>query len=134
MAESVFGDKAVVPTDAALSEALGDGRGLWDEMVALAEGSGEWKFYTKAAGWSYPVKRGKRTLFYLLPKAGWFKLTFVLGERAVEAAKTADLPPAVLNDLLQARAYVEGRGVSIDVKNAAEVETAQKLLGLKLAF
>lgn len=131
MADSIFGDKSSVPDNAALAAALGDRGVLWDSMLALSGGSGEWKFYTKAAGWTYPVKKGKRTLFYLTPKAGWFRVTFVLGERAA-AAGAACLPEQVLADLLQATAYVEGRSVAIEIKNSADIETAKKLLQLKL--
>jgi len=134
MAESIFDEKSTVPNDEALGLALQNGRVLWDKMLALSGGSGEWKFYSKAAGWSYPVKRGKRTLFYLMPKEGWFQLIFVLGGRAVEAAKSAGLPEQVLADLLSATAYVEGRSVAIAMRSEADLNTAQKLLDLKLAY
>lgn len=134
MAESVFGEKAVVPDEAALAAALGDGKALWDEALAMSGGSGEWKFYTKAAGWTYPVKLKKRTLFYMMPKAGWIRFTFVLGGRAVEAAKVAGLPEQVLEDLLQATEYVEGRSVAVDVRGEAELEAIRGLLALKLAY
>lgn len=134
MAESIFGEKASIPDEAALGAALKDSKVLWDKALGLSGGSGEWKFYTKAAGWSYPVRQKKRTLFYMMPKDGWFQLTFVFGERAVEAAKLADLPPQVLDALLQATPYVEGRSVAVDINNDADMETMQKLLNLKLAY
>lgn len=134
MAESIFGEKANIPDEAALGEALKDSGTLWDKALALSGGSGEWKFYTKAAGWTYPVKLKKRTLFYMMPREGWFRLTFVFGECAVEAAESAELPPQVLEDLLQAMPYVEGRSVAIDIKNEADMETMEKLLALKLAY
>lgn len=134
MAESIFGDKANPPDEAALADALKDRKTLWDQILALCGGSGEWKFYTKAAGWTYPVKLGKRTLFYMLPKAGCIRLTFVYGPRAVEAAGSAGLPAQVLSDLLQATPYVEGRSVAISVTTAADIDTVQKLLRLKLEY
>ena len=134
MAESVFGDKATVPDEDRLNTALGDSKALWNKIIRISGGSGEWKFYTKAAGWVYPIKKGKRTLFYMMPKDGRFRLTFVFGERAVEAAKSAGLPEPVLTDLLQSTAYVEGRSVATDVKSDTDMETAQKLLTLKTAY
>lgn len=132
MAESIFGDKTTLPTAVALAAALKDNKPLWDQMLHLSGGQGEWKFYTKAAGWTYPVKLKKRTLFYLLPKDGWFRLTFVFGERAVLAAAAVALPEPVLMALQQARAYAEGRSVAMDIKSAADLDTFQKLLQLKL--
>ena len=134
MAESIFSEKTNVPNEAALHEALKDSMVLWDKALDLSGGSGEWKFYTKAAGWTYPVKQKKRTLFYMMPKDGWFQLTFVFGERAVEASKSADLPPQVLESLLNATPYVEGRSIAIDIKSEDDMETVEKLLALKLAY
>lgn len=131
MAESIFDDKKIVPDDDALAAALKGGKSLWDKLIVLSGGSGEWKFYKKAAGWTYPVKQGKRTLFHMMPKEGWLRLTFVYGERAVEAAKSAGLPEQVLNDLLQATAYAEGRSVNVDIRSEADIAIAQKLLQLK---
>lgn len=132
MAESIFGEKKELPTEAGLESALKDSKVLWDEIIALSGGIGEWKFYTKKAGWTYPVKKGKRTLFYMMPKDGWLQLTFVYGKRAVEAAKSAGLPEQVLDDLLQSRAYVEGQSVHVDIKSDADILTVQKLLQLKV--
>ena len=70
----------------------------------------------------------------MMPKDGWFQLTFVLGARAVEAAKSANIPAHVLDDLLQATPYVEGRSISIASKHESDIETMQQLLSLKLAF
>ena len=133
MAESIFGEKTIKPDDTALSAALKNSYALWTKMLELSGGAGEWKFYSKAAGWSYQVKSGKRALFYMQPKDGFFRLTFVLGEHAVKAAASADLPAAVLDDLMRATAYVEGRSFAIDVGCDADIETAEKLLRLKTA-
>ena len=134
MAASIFGEKAIIPTEEALRGVLKDSLVLWDKMICVSEGCGEWKFYSKAAGWTYSVKKKKRTLFYMMPKDGYFQLTFVLGERAVEAAKAANLPEQTLSDILQAKAHVEGRSVAIDIKKAADLGTSQQLLELKLAY
>ena len=134
MAESVFGEKSSMPTEEALIMALKGSEIRWDKMLELCGGVGEWKFYSKAAGWTYPVKKGKRTLFYMMPKDGWFKLFFVYGGRAVEAAQTANLPEKVLEDLLQATAYAEGRTLGVDINSDEDIDIAQKLLQLKLAY
>ena len=134
MAESIFGEKAIIPNEEMLNSVLKGSKARWDKMIGISGGSGEWKFYTKTAGWTYPVKKGKRTLFYMIPKDGWFQLTFVYGERAVAAAESAGLPEQVISDLLHAKAYVEGRSVAVKVTNDADMDTAQKLLQLKFEY
>lgn len=134
MAVSIFPYKACPPTDDLLGEALGKGMALWDEILQHVAAAGEWKYYTKSAGWTYAVKAGKRTLFYMMPKEGYFFLTFVYGKRAVEAAKTAGLPSGILNDLLHSRAYMEGQSVSVDVKEKANLETVKKMIQLKIDY
>lgn len=131
MAASIFGEKAIVPDEEALRAALKDSQVLWDNILDLSGGKGEWKFYTKAAGWTFLVKEGKRTLFYMMPKDGWIQLTFVYGERAVKAAKVVGLPEKVLNDLQQAKTYVEGCSVAIDITSKTDIEIVQKMLQIK---
>ena len=134
MAASIFSEKAIVPDKEALGIALKDTQVLWDEILDFSDGSGEWKFYSKAAGWTMQVKKSKRTLFYLMPKDGWFQMTFVYGERAVEAAKSFGLPENVLGNIEQATAHVEGRSVALDVTSNEEINTVRKMLQLKLEY
>jgi hypothetical protein len=134
MAESIFSEKVTIPNDDLLENALKISNALWDKMIEISGGRGEWKFYTKAAGWTYSIKKNQRTLFYMIPKDGWFKLTFVFGERAIEAAKLTNLPKQTLNALLTAKRYVEGRSITIKIESNADIPTAQKLLQLKLKY
>ena len=134
MAASIFGEKAIIPNEETLSSALKGIQVLWDKILDISGGKGEWKFYGKAAGWTFQVKKGKRTLFYMTPKDGWFQMTFVYGERAVEAAQAYELPKSVLDDLLQAKAYVEGRSVAIEVTSHEDIDVVKKMLQLKMEY
>ena len=134
MAASIFGEKAIFPNKETLSVALKENQVLWDKILDFSGGKGEWKFYSKAAGWTLQVKKGKRTLFYLMPKDSWLQMTFVYGECAVEAAQAFGFPEKILNDLQQATAYVEGRSVTIDVTSIADIDTVEKMLQLKLKY
>lgn len=84
-----------MPDNESLANVLGSTRSLWNRLFEYAEEKsnalGEWRFYSKKAGWSYVVKSGKRTLFYMIPQDGYFKLTFVYGEKAVEKAKESNI-------------------------------------------
>ena len=63
MALNIFGEKEIVPDNEILSAALNDNQDLWDRILEFSGGKGEWKFYEKAAGRTFQVKEGKRTLF-----------------------------------------------------------------------
>ena len=134
MAASIFGEKEIVPSKEILCSALNDNQVLWDKILEFSGGKGEWKFYGKAAGWTFQVKKGKRTLFYMMPKDGWFQMTFVYGERAVEAARWFELPEKVLNDLKQATVYVEGRSVAVEITSDKDIDTVEKMLQLKMEY
>jgi hypothetical protein len=136
MSLSAFGDKAVRPDEKTIAETLAEGKPMWDflrdhikkEYKSVSE---EWKFYTKEAGWTLVVKSGKRTLIYLIPLNGLFKVNFVLGERAVNAAQNASLPASIIKMISEATPYVEGRSFMFDVRTDADVGTAVKLIDIK---
>jgi len=136
MATSIFDEKTVVPDETMLAEALAGSKLLWEEMkshvvMVCGDIASEWKFYSKKAGWSLVVKSGKRTMLYLIPQKGFFKVNFVLGERAVAAALAAGLPETVIALIKDAVPYMEGRSVMFDVANEAEADTAKKLIEIK---
>jgi len=137
MSLSFFEDKAEVPKDDALVDALRDSKVLWDEVfdyltARCANVNSEWKYYSKKAGWSLVVKSNARTLIYLIPLAGSFKASFVLGEKAFDAALFADLPTEVVKLITQAVPYVEGRSFMVDVETTSNLEVVKKLLQIKI--
>ena len=136
MSLSIFCEKALMPNDEMLAEALGESKARWDSVKKHVESTyknigGEWKFYSKDAGWTFAVKSGKRTLLYLIPLQNGLKAGFVLGERATGVAQGADLPEAVLQTILEAKQYVEGRSFMMDVKDDADITSVTKLLKIK---
>jgi len=136
MALSIFGEKAVIPNDELLTEALLDRKAIWDSITEHIENTyskvnSEWKFYSKAAGWSFVVKSGKRTLIYLIPQENCIKVNFVFGERAVAEVQKSDLPQSLITVLLESKPYVEGRSVMLDIAELDEVEIVKKLLKIK---
>jgi len=107
MSLSVFGEKALIPDETMLAEALAGSLALWDGIKAhVASVCGDynelWKFYSKKAGWSLVVKSGARTILYLIPQEAYFKVNFVFGERAVEAVLGSGLPAPVVTALSEA--------------------------------
>jgi hypothetical protein len=51
----------------------------------------------------------------------------------VSAVEKSDLPKDIKNELKNARKYVEGRGIRIEVKSQKDVEHVKKLIDLKVS-
>ena len=137
MEPNAFIGKSRKPTDADLTVALGPSKKLWDELVSpLADDIGadvqEWSSYSPKAGWSLRVKHKKRTIVWLAPCSGCFRVAFVLGDKAMKAARQSKLPKQVLKVLDEAPRYPEGTGVRLTVKAAADFAAIRKLAVVKL--
>jgi len=129
---------AAKPTDEELAAALGAVKTVWDRIIVeLASRHGadvqEWKCYSAKSGWSLRLKRGKRTILYLAPCAGSFHVLFILGDKAVAAARQSDLSKRALRLLDEAERYPEGTGVRMEVRGTVEVATILKLAAIKAA-
>jgi len=130
-----FDDKTKQPDDAHLAKALGPAKKIWDEFIRhIAREYGpvtrEWGFYK---AWSLRLKSKKRTIVYLIPQIGHFICAYVLGGKATEEARRADLPEAILKTINEARVYAEGRGFRLEVKNKRDLEAMKKLAAVKMA-
>jgi len=138
MALGAFDDKAAPPSEVALAATLGQAYPLWNELreclaSMCAPFSEEWGFTAKSTGWGLRLKRGSRVIVYLAPREGHFLASFVLGERAVRAAQASDLPDPVLTLIDNARRYVEGAAVRVEVRSSGDVGTVRELAAIKIA-
>ena len=137
MSSSIFIEKSKKPNKTKLTEALGSSSSLWEDIKSfIKENFGEfveeWKFYSKKSGWTLKLLRKKRNLFFFIPQEGHFKITFVFGDKAVSAVEKSNLPKSIISDLVNARKYMEGRGLQIDVTSQADVKHIKKLLKIKI--
>jgi len=135
---NAFIGRAKKPTEEELAAALGSAKAVWDRFIArLAEEDGvdvqEWSSYSPKAGWSLRLKRKKRTIVWLAPCEGSFRVAFILGEKAMKAARECGLPARVVKILEEAPKYPEGTGVRIAVKGAKDIAVLRKLAEIKLA-
>jgi hypothetical protein len=135
---NAFIGKAKKPTEEELAAALGPAKVVWDRFIAeLAEKNGvdvqEWSSYSRKAGWSLRLKRKKRTIVWLAPCQGCFRVAFILDDKAMRAARECQLPKRVVKILEQAPKYPEGTGVRIAVKGAKDIAVLKKLAAIKLA-
>ena len=138
MLPNAFIDKPKKPTAAELTAALGPSKTLWDQLLAgLADEHNltvqEWNSYSRKAGWSMRLKLKDRNILYLTPCQGCFFVSFALGDKAVQAARQSGLPQSVIKIIDEAKRYVEGTGVRIEMKKPKDIEIAKKLAAIKLA-
>ncbi len=135
---NAFIGRADLPTAKEVASALGATATLWEQLVGwLATEKGvaeeEWKSTSPKYGWSLRLKLKKRTILYLAPCAGCFRVAFVLGDRAVAAAPQSGLPAAVTKALDEAPKYAEGTGVRLLVRSQKDLAGIRKLAEIKLA-
>jgi hypothetical protein len=138
VATSILDDKSKIPDDSQVKDVLGKTFPYWtaikkyfeDKRIDIQE---EWKFYSQKSGWSARLIHKKRTILYLVPCEGYFMAAFVLGDKAVAAAEQSTLSESILDMLRSARKYVEGRGIRFEVRRQEDVESAKKLIDIKMA-
>ena len=134
MSPNAFIGRTKPPTDEELSTELGAARALWDELLTeLALPIQEWNSYSPKAGWSLKLKLKKRTILYLAPCHGSFRVAFVLGDKAMEAARQLKLPKAVMKIIDEAPHYPEGFGVRLEIAARKDLAAVKKLAEVKLA-
>jgi uncharacterized protein DUF3788 len=137
LSSNAFAGHARRPTGKELASALGRTDSLWQELVAalkrdLKLDGEEWNTYSVKAGWSLRLQWKKRNIVYLGPRDGCFLASFVLGDKAVAAARQSELPPRVLKMIDEAKRYAEGTAVRIEVREAKDVTTVKMLAKIKL--
>lgn len=138
MDKSIFTDKNIVPNDSDLAKALGPCYDLWQNMkeyvlLKYPKATVEWKYPGDKYGWSFRLKDKKRAIVYLLPRDQYFKVAFVFGQKATDVILKSDVSEAIKADLAAARAYAEGRGITIEVKNSMVVNDVKELVDVKIA-
>jgi hypothetical protein len=92
----------------------------------------EWHSLRPKYGWTLLLKLKKRRIVYLGPRAGCFLVAFILGDKAMAAARESSLSKPVLKLLDEAPHYAEGTGIRLTVKNAKDLPTIRKLAKIKL--
>jgi hypothetical protein len=134
---NAFIGKLNKPTDGDLTEALGPTKVLWDQLLAtLADQFNlidhEWNSYSPKAGWALRLKRKKRNIVYLSPYQSCFFVSFVLGDKAIQAARQSKLPKRVIKIIDEAKRYSEGTGFKIQIKKPKDIDIVSKLTAIKL--
>ena len=137
MLPNAFIGKLKQPTAKELAAALGPAKALWDSLLTqlakLFDPKLEWNSYSPKAGWSLKIKKGSRTILYLAPCPNAFRVSFVLGDKAVKAALQSKLSQGVLKMIKEAKRYPEGYAIRMDVKKESDLPAIVKLATIKIA-
>ena len=136
MPDCAFKDPASRPAEAELQPVLGDMWEVWKKYLDFLQEqyspiTHEWKLMK--SGWILLPKQKARTICYLFAGNAEFTVAFVLGEKAVKAARQSQLPASVLESIEAARPYAEGRGFQVRVVEKQDLATLEELTKLKLA-
>jgi hypothetical protein len=110
---------------------------VWKQLLDWLAEQGvadlEWKSVSAKYGWGLRMKLKKRTIVYLLPCDGCFRVSFALGDRAVAAARQSDLSKGALKLLDEAPRYVEGTWMRLMVHASEDLADVRQLALIKLA-
>lgn len=135
--ENPFAGQAKKPTDKAVASVLGTSLSLWNELVDdlqrdLKIDTAEWHSASVKYGWSLRLQLKKRNIVYLGPRNGWFMAALALGDKAIAAARSTNLPARVLKTIAEAKRYPEGTGVRIEVKTPEDAAAVKSLAKIKV--
>jgi hypothetical protein len=140
MALSFFCDKNRMPSDEQVLEVLGEAAIYWDGVNQFISEYGvvkeEWKIYSQKAGWCKKIllilDQQERNIVFLYPNKKCLTGVLVYGEKAVEAALNSDLPNDILNHILLAKAYKEGRSFQIEIREESDFVCLKNLITIKI--
>lgn len=135
---SCFTDRNAPPDAAAVREALGKLDSSWRELIRRIEQvcpslTQTWRFTSKSTGWGMRLMQGDRILVYMTPARGHFLVSFVLGEKAVQAIRRAGVSQRIARVIEESPKYAEGRGVRFKVSSGDEIEGLETIAALKAA-
>ena len=120
-----------------LQIALGSSYKYWEQVQSILNEKygkirSEWKYYGTKSGWTLKMMLKERNLFFFGPCDKFFRIAFVFGDKAVKAIENSDLPDALIQEVKNAKKYMEGRGLRIEVKKKKQIEDIIKLTAIKV--
>lgn len=120
------------PSESEMRAVLGEAYPAFQVLVGGARpATAEWRRYTKKSPWVLKVSERKRSLFYARPDNGHLRVTVLLGERAVEAALAGRVSKRLHASIRNAKAYPEGRPVTVVVKRPSDLAKVEELIAVK---
>jgi len=125
-----------LPTDPDLKSALGPAFPAVGEILAQLRmdcpaATAAWQFSAKV-GWYRIALLKKRRLFYLVPQHRNFRLTVILGRKAIDSLQTSIHAARIASLLVTAPRYPEGTAFTFD-RTSCDAGLVRLLLQAKLA-
>jgi hypothetical protein len=136
MSETVLTDKKIQPNDEILIETIGQSYKYYESLKKhllqkYDNVSEEWKYYGKKYGWQLKIFQKKRNLLFLIPYRSYFSVVLIFGDRAVDKILESEIKDEFKEKIKSAKKYLEGRGISIEVKDGDYLEDLKKLIEIK---
>lgn len=140
MSLSFFCDKSVLPSENELSLVLENTSKLWHDVRLYIKKYGtikeEWKIYSQKVGWCKKIlllsNKEERNILFLYPNINYFTCVLVFGEKAVGVAEKSGLPQYILDSILSAKQYREGRSFNVEIRTQQDFEVLKKLIDIKI--
>ena len=64
----------------------------------------------------------------------YFKIVLIFGDKAVAEIEKSEISEKIKNNIINAKKYMEGRGIGIDVKDGDSIEDIKQLIKTKIDF
>ncbi len=137
MQNGIFTNSDVKPDKRMLADALGTTFKYWKDIKSNLEKdfgtlTEEWKYYGKNTWWVMKLVSRTRNMFFFTPCDKFFRISFIFGDRAVTAVENSELPENIKSELKNAKKFVEGRGLHINVNVQSDVKIVLKLAAIKM--
>ncbi len=135
MEERPFNEKTLKPTTESLKKALKASFKSYEALLHEVSGfRQEWNF-SKGSGWMLKVSDSKKTLFYLIPLNGSYKISLTLREHEKEQLLIDTTVKFFHPNLRTAKKYPEGYAMQFLVQNNADskncIDFIKKLIALR---
>ncbi len=137
MAGSIYNDKLIEPTEKMLSVDLEASFVFLTEIKEFIEREyghlkPEWKFYNKKTGWLLKLFHKKRNVLFVVPYYKYIRIVFTFGDKATQLVLESELPETMKTKLSEAKKYMEGRIIELDIYTKDDVKNILKLIQIKL--
>ena len=137
MDHPVLSDKTQFPTEDIIYSHLGKARNIWISFFEYlhenhSDITPEWRYYNDGKSWLMKVTRKKKTFFWLSIQKGTFRVTFYFTDRATEAIEGSTVPKGMKKQFKEGKHYGNIRGLTVIFKYKKDIESAKKLLSIKL--
>lgn len=136
--KSIFTNKDAKPITNDLEAALGNTYEIWQDLANFAKkqypsATEDWYFSGEKYGWNFRVNDKKRAIIYLLPRDKFFKIAFSFGQKAFDKIMGSSISDTIKLELRNAKAYAEGRGIRIEVKDNSMLNDLEELIRFKIS-